>query len=425
LDNHAGANGHRLADLERKAAELERKLFNARRSLDREMARAAEAWGTEPDDAADMRGYAPEDFGEDSLGPDDLGEAGFAAADFATAEFGAAEFGAAGFGPPGGGPEPGGPAHQGSLDFGADHDGAGADYGADDREPYPHAGAPLAAPAPMPLGSYATASPRGHVYAPEARTAILVNRGRSTAPRRLSRGHKISVGVLAAVALVIALVVMMLPGPGPTWPASVARVQGEIAKACQNPDVRSEPGQVNFACDKATRQVLWVFALLTSGGDPTYAQAATGRVGLEPITPKQGGAVALSLNLHHPYNPSNPIDSLQVAARAINDIIGGATITGAYGNAVVEPGLEASAANCLRYTGSAKVTSHKGFPGLCARPISSPAGQGELVSDVYQRWVVGAAPKAAQNAAVLYENAKNPGSAAVQAILKHLPNPDG
>jgi hypothetical protein len=25
----------------------------------------------------------------------------------------------------------------------------------------------------------------------------------------------------------------------------------------------------------------------------------------------------------------------------------------------------------------------------------------------------------------LYENAKNPGSAAVQAILKHLPNPDG
>jgi hypothetical protein len=403
LDNHAGANGHRLADLERKAAELERKLFNARRSLDREMARAAEAWGTQPDDATEMRGYAPDDFGEAGLGPDDLGEAGFAAADFATAEFGAA-----GFGPPGGGPEPGGPAHQGSLDFGPDDDGAGAGYGADDREPYPHAGAPLAAPAPMPLGSYAAASPRGHVYAPEARTAILVNRGRSTAPRRLSRGHKIGVGVL-----------------GPTWPASVARVQGEIAKACQNPDVRSEPGQVNFACDKATRQVLWVFALLTSGGDPTYAAAATGRVGLEPITPKQGGAVALSLNLHHPYDPSNPIDSLEVAARAINDIIGGATVTGAYGNAVVEPGLEASAANCLRYTGSAKVTSHKGFPGLCARPISSPAGQAELVSDVYQRWVVGAAPKAAQNAAVLYENAKNPGSAAVQAILKHLPNPDG
>jgi hypothetical protein len=431
FDHEARAKRQRLADLEKETAELERKLFDARRSLDHEMARAAETWGAEPDDAAEMRHYAPDDFGQDDVGapglrPDDLGEAGFAAADFGPADFAATEFDTTqlardGFGPPGAGPAPGGSADSASFGLAPD-DAADDDYDGDDGDPYPDADEALPAAAPVPLDSYATATPRGHVYAPEARTAILVNRGRSTARRRLSRGHKIAAGVLATVALLITLVVMMLPGPGPTWPASVARVQGEIAKACQNPDVRSEPGQVNFACAKGTRQVLWVFSLLTSGDDPTYAEAATGRVGLEPITPTQGGAVALSLNLHHPYDPSNPVDSLEVAARAINDIIGGATVTGAYGNPVVQRGLEGSAANCLRYTGSAKVSSRKGFPGLCARPVSSLAGQAQLVADVYQRWVVGAAPRAAQNAATLYENYKNPGSPQVEAILKHLPN---
>jgi hypothetical protein len=43
------------------------------------------------------------------------------------------------------------------------------------------------------------------------------------------------------------------------------------------------------------------------------------------------------------------------------------------------------------------------------------------VADVYQKWIVGADPKAAQNAAVLFENANNPGNPQVQAILKHLP----
>jgi hypothetical protein len=145
-------------------------------------------------------------------------------------------------------------------------------------------------------------------------------------------------------------------------------------------------------------------------------------VGLEPITPTQGGVVAWSLNLHHPYDPTNPVDSLEVAARAINNIIGGATVTSTYGDPVIQQGLEGHPANCLRYTGSAKVTSRKGYPGLCAQPVSSPAGQGALVADVYQRWVVGAGPKAAQNAATLFENARNPGSPQVQAILKSLPN---
>jgi len=95
--------------------------------------------------------------------------------------------------------------------------------------------------------------------------------------------------------------------------------------------------------------------------------------------------VAWSLNLHHPYDPSNPIDSIEVAARAINNIIGGATVTGADGSPVVQPGLEGDSANCLRYTGSAALTSRKGFPSLCASPVTSPAGQAALVADIYNR----------------------------------------
>jgi hypothetical protein len=183
----------------------------------------------------------------------------------------------------------------------------------------------------------------------------------------------------------------------------------------------SEPDQVNFACAQSTHQVLWVFSLMTSGNDPGFNDAATGRLGLEPITPAQGGQVAWSLNLHHPYNPFNPLDSLQVAARAINSIIGGATVTGSGGKSVIQPGLESVASNCLRYTGSAALTARAGFPPLCANPVTSLAGQGALVADVYQRWIVGAPPGVAQDAAVLFENSNNPGDAQVQAILKQLP----
>jgi hypothetical protein len=165
---------------------------------------------------------------------------------------------------------------------------------------------------------------------------------------------------------------------------------------------------------------LWVFALLTSGNNPAFVDAKSGRRGLEPITPTQGNVVAWSLNLHHPYNPANPVDSLQVAARAINNIIGGATSIGANGASVVQPGLLSDPANCARYTGSRALTSRSGFPSVCARPVSSAAGQGALVADVYQKWVIGASPKAAQDAAVLFENAQNPGDPQVQAILKRL-----
>jgi hypothetical protein len=201
-------------------------------------------------------------------------------------------------------------------------------------------------------------------------------------------------------------------------------VRSEADKACQSPNLESEPGQVNFACGKTTRQILWVFALLTSNNNPHFADAQTHRIGLEPIQPAQGGEIAWSLNLHHPYDPGNPIDSLEVAARAINNIIGGATVTGTNGSPMVQPGLESDPANCLRYTGSAAVTSHDGFPSLCVRPVTSLAGQGALVADVYKRWIVGASPQAAQDAAILYQNSNNPGDPRVQAILKHLQSQD-
>jgi hypothetical protein len=253
------------------------------------------------------------------------------------------------------------------------------------------------------------------------RTDTLLTQGRHSAFRRgLSLRAKVAIGLALLAALIITLAIV-LSGGGASWPASVATVQAEISKACQNPDVRSEPGQVDFACAPGTRQILWVFALLTSIDNPDFNDPQDGRVGLEPIAPTQGGQLALSLNLHDPYNPYNPVDSLEVAARAINSIIGGATVTGADGNPVVQAGLESVAANCLRYTGSAALTSRAGFPSLCARPLASQAGQAALVADVYQKWIVGAAPGAAQNAAVLFSNSGSPGNPQVQAILRHLP----
>ena len=163
-----------------------------------------------------------------------------------------------------------------------------------------------------------------------------------------------------------------------------------------------------------------MFSLITSGNNPSFADTKTGRQGLEPITPGQGGAVAAALNLHHPYDPSDPVDSLQVAARAINDIIGGATVTSTTGNPQVQPGLEGSSANCLRYTGSAAMNARQGYPDVCARPVTAH-GQAALVRDVYRKWVVGAPAVAARDAAVLFQNAKNPGDPQVQYILNHLP----
>ncbi len=263
---------------------------------------------------------------------------------------------------------------------------------------------------------------RPPVYRPpaEERTRTLIDYGRSTASRgRFSRGRKITIiTVVAAAATAVAAMVLFRPHA--QWPASVAVVKSEITTACQNPNVVSEPNQVNFACSDSTNQILWVFALMTSGDNPSFADAKSGRKGLEPIAASQGGAIAWSLNLHHPYNPDNPIDSLEVAARAINNIVGGATITGANGKATVQAGLESSPANCARYTGSSAIISHAGFPSLCAEPVTSPAGQALLVANIFQSWVVGTTTQAAENVSVLFENSSNPGAPQVQDILRTI-----
>ena len=269
-------------------------------------------------------------------------------------------------------------------------------------------------------GDYAGGRAAGAPAAPD-RMSRLINQGRSSAyhPGPIRR-HKVAFAVAAtAVVLIIALVALVLSG-GDSWPPSVAAMQAEITTACQNPDVISEPGQVNFACAKSTQQVLWVFALLASSGNPQFSDKKTGRMGLEPIAPAEGAEVAWSLNLHHPYDPMNPNDSLEVAARAINNIVGGASVIAVSGTPSVQPGLESYPGNCVRYTGSAAITSHAGFPSVCSGQVTTPDQQAALVEDIYKKWAVGASPQAAGEAAVLFLNAGNPGSPQVQAILTHL-----
>jgi hypothetical protein len=262
--------------------------------------------------------------------------------------------------------------------------------------------------------------------APGGRTEALINRGRQASGHswtRWVRAHLRAIGITGAiVGVAIIALVIALPGGGASWPASVAQVQTEITQACENPNVAAEPSQLNFACAKSSQPILWVFALLTSGDNPGFVDQATGRKGLEPIQPAQGGDIAFSLNLHQPYNAANPIDSLQVAARAINDIISGASLTNSSGAPLVENGLESTAANCQRYTGSALLVTRSGYPPRCAQPVSTPAGQAALVSDVFQQWMGGTPSQMAAQAGVLFSNADNPGDPQVQAILASLPS---
>jgi hypothetical protein len=407
FEHDSRANSQRVADLKNQTADLERKLADARMSLDRELAqpgysRSVTSHGHRHGQKAPRRPLAGSGYADDA----GRGPAGYARSepvygyDRALAEQGqSAE-----------------DSHF-AEDSAFDDNNPFADEGAfDNNSPFDYDSA-LAGDSAFAGASAFADLP---LYAPDERTEVLVNHGRRTASRqRFSRPSKVAAGATIGAALVILLALILFRG-GASWPPSVAVVQSEAARACQNPDVRSEPGQVNFACAQSTRQVLWAFALMTSADDPNFADARNGRVGLEPITPAQGGEVAWSLNLHHPYNPANPVDSLEVAARAINNIIGGATLTGANGAPAVQPGLEGNAASCLRYAGSAALQSRPGFPRLCAQPVTSPAGQAALVADVYQKWVVGAAPEAAQDAAVLFENAQNPGDPRVQSIIRQL-----
>jgi hypothetical protein len=239
--------------------------------------------------------------------------------------------------------------------------------------------------------------------------------------RSFARAHwrgLLTAGTAFAVAAGITTLALSNSGPG--WPASVAAVKSEIKTACQNADVPAEPTGVNFACTAGTDQVLWTFALLGSGDNPAYVDQATGRKGLEPIQPAQGGDIAFAVNLHHPYNALNAVDSLTVAARAINNIIGGATLTSSTGAPSVQPGLESTAANCARYTGSSALRTKTGYPATCAKPLTV-AGEQALVADVYAKWMPSASAATATDAGTLFANANDPGNPKVQAILSNLP----
>jgi hypothetical protein len=281
---------------------------------------------------------------------------------------------------------------------------------------------PDPAPAPAPAGSPTTASAAAGA---SGRTEALLTNGRQrarTTPARrlLAHWRLVAVGAVALVAGLIAALIAT-GGGSASWPASVSRVQAQITQACQNPDVAAEPSGLNFSCAQDTQQVLWVFSLLTSGNNPGFVDRGTGRKGLEPITAAQGGDIAWSLNLHHPYSPASPLDSLQVAARAVNNIISGATLTNSSGGALVEAGLESKAANCQRYTGSPKLVTKAGYPARCATPVTSDAGRAALVTDVFQQWMGGTPSTLANEAGVLFTNADNPGDQRVQAILATLP----
>jgi hypothetical protein len=54
--------------------------------------------------------------------------------------------------------------------------------------------------------------------------------------------------------------------------------------------------------------------------------------------------------------------------------------------------------------------------------VTTPQGQAALVADVYRKWIVGASAGAANDAAVLFTNADNPGDPQVQAVLRQLGN---
>ncbi len=97
---------------------------------------------------------------------------------------------------------------------------------------------------------------------PAGRTEALINHGRSRAKPARSRrilGHwrLIAAGAVALLAGIIAAIVALGSGSA-SWPSSVTTVQAEIKQACENPDVAAEPSGLNFACGKDTQSVLWV-----------------------------------------------------------------------------------------------------------------------------------------------------------------------
>ena len=141
------------------------------------------------------------------------------------------------------------------------------------------------------------------------RSERLINGGRrhvKRGPRRwLAHWRAIAIGA-AAFAAGITLITVVLPGRSPGWPASVATVQTEITTACQNPNVVSEPAQVNFACAKDTQQVLWVFSLLDERQQPRLRRQVQWQEGPRADSAGPGRRHRLVAQPAPPVQPGQP-----------------------------------------------------------------------------------------------------------------------
>src|SRR5215471_14937789 len=138
--------------------------------------------------------------------------------------------------------------YAGASDYGGSNDyGGSAGYGADlfvdsgaDRRNRGHV--------PRPGRRTGGYRPEGDGYPgagvggpdePDDRTEVLINRGRRNAQRGLRRWRAHWKGIMIGLAAVLAGAILLsnLTSGGGSWPASVAQVRNEIAIACQNPNV--------------------------------------------------------------------------------------------------------------------------------------------------------------------------------------------
>ena len=227
---------------------------------------------------------------------------------------------------------------------------------------------------------------------PDGRTEALISHGRQRARRSPGAGCCGTGGCSrsAAVALlagsVAALVVSAAGAPAGrrAWPGAGGDQAG----------VR-EPGRRGGA----ERAQLRVREGLAAGAVGILAahQRRQPRVTWTRDGPQGPGADPARAGRRHrlvaqpapPVQPGERVDSLEVAARAINNIIAGATLTSTSGGALVEPGLESTAADCQRYTGSARAGDPVRATRRAAPPRSPRRGEAALVGDAFAQWMGG------------------------------------
>ncbi len=243
--------------------------------------------------------------------------------------------------------------------------------------------------------------------------------------------------LLAVAVVFLGGYVMVVYGPAgrASWGPVETSVHGVMKYACENVNVEQEPNQVNFACSPAGQQLLAVIALVMGHDNQNYTDNRTdGRQGLEPISPGQGGTIEWALDLPTYYQPDNAVQSVQVAARAINTILGGTSVTDAKtGKTVAQSGLESNAQNCLRYTGEPllvahlmKVVSKNGqtaeqqdpsWPVVCAGSITTASEQAAVARDVFKQWDTGAPAGLVDQVVAFFEN-WSPSNPAIQQFVK-------